>query len=77
VTGYHFPNFAEDSAFKHSACRNWGNDNRSPFFPNETSNPLGLDRGRENRLLGPPSLRTVQADLPHTALRLVVHLIKD
>ena len=24
-----------------------------------------------------PSLRTVQADLPHTALRLVVHLVKD
>ena len=26
---------------------------------------------------GSPSLRTVQADLPHTALRSVVHPVKD
>ena len=36
-----------------------------------------INRGRESRLLGPPSLRTGLADLPHPALRLVVHLRED
>ncbi len=49
-------------------------------------NPEGLmclpaalkpDRGREDRLPGLPSLRTVRADFPHTALRLMVYLIED
>src|SRR5208282_46969 len=31
-----------------------------------------IDRGRENRLIGPPSLRTVLAVFPHTAAQLVV-----
>ena len=34
--------------------------------------PAGRDRGREVRLPGLPSLRTVRAVLPHTALRLPV-----
>ena len=33
---------------------------------------LSLDRGREDRLPGLPSLQTVRADLPHTALQSVV-----
>ena len=36
-----------------------------------------LDRGREGRLIGSPSLRTGLADLPHPALQLVVHLYQD
>ncbi len=34
---------------------------------------LAHNRGRESRLSGPPSLRTVRAVLPHTALRSVVY----
>ena len=33
------------------------------------------NRGRES--FTSPSLRTVRADLPHTALQSVVHLVKD
>ena len=34
---------------------------------------MGLaDRGREDRLCGLPSLQTVRAVLPHTAIQLVV-----
>jgi hypothetical protein len=36
---------------------------------------LNVDRGRES--VSSPSLRTVQADLPHTALQLVVHPVRD
>ena len=36
-----------------------------------------IDRGRDPRLPGDPSLRTVRAVLPHTALRSVVHLRED
>ncbi len=35
------------------------------------------DRGRQDRLPGPAPLRTVRADLPHTALQSVVHRRAD
>ena len=37
----------------------------------ETTCYIG-DRGREGRLVGPPSRQTVRADLPHTAFQSVV-----
>ena len=43
------------------------------FDVQHTFNVDAEDRGKEDRLLpGLPSLRTVRADLPHTALRLMV-----